>query len=174
MYLLYIFPPWVPHTYDFVFLTSLTHPRKILLFVLRIGKQEIRKAKDLSAPLRRWLSWVLECSVSTSNENEILHFSDSPCCVALPPHTSTGVPDLQVWDFIMCFVLSHNWTAVFSLTSNSVSRKLVLMDIVHSTTQVTKCVLETQFRNETVICTHCVIVFCIILSINSDYFTKQQ
>jgi hypothetical protein len=35
------------HTYDFVVLTSLTHPRKILLVVLQIGK-----AKDLSAPLR--------------------------------------------------------------------------------------------------------------------------
>jgi hypothetical protein len=36
-----------PYTYDFVVLTSLTHPRKILLVVLQIGK-----AKDLSAPLR--------------------------------------------------------------------------------------------------------------------------
>jgi hypothetical protein len=35
------------HTYDFVVLTSLAHPRKILLAVLQIGK-----AKDLSAPLR--------------------------------------------------------------------------------------------------------------------------
>jgi hypothetical protein len=43
-------PPWAPHTYDFVVLTSLTHPRKILLFVLQIWK--IGKAKDLSAPLR--------------------------------------------------------------------------------------------------------------------------
>jgi hypothetical protein len=37
-------PPWAPHTYDFVVLTSLTHPRKILLVVLQIGK-----AKDLSS-----------------------------------------------------------------------------------------------------------------------------
>jgi hypothetical protein len=35
------------HTYDFIVLTSLTHPRKILLVVL-----QIRKAKDLSATLR--------------------------------------------------------------------------------------------------------------------------
>jgi hypothetical protein len=34
------------HTYDFVVLTSLTNPGKILLVVLQIGK-----AKDLSAPL---------------------------------------------------------------------------------------------------------------------------
>jgi hypothetical protein len=40
-------PPWAPHTYDFFILTSLTHPRKILLIVLELGK-----AKDLSAPLR--------------------------------------------------------------------------------------------------------------------------
>jgi hypothetical protein len=33
--------------YDFVVVTSLTHPRNILLVVLQIGK-----AKDLSAPLR--------------------------------------------------------------------------------------------------------------------------
>jgi hypothetical protein len=40
--------PWAPHTYDFAVLTSLTHPRKLILFVLQIGK-----AKNLSAPLRR-------------------------------------------------------------------------------------------------------------------------
>jgi hypothetical protein len=40
-------PTWAPHTYDFVVVTFLTHPRKILLVVL-----EIREAKDLSAPLR--------------------------------------------------------------------------------------------------------------------------
>jgi hypothetical protein len=31
-------PPWASHTYDFVVLTSLTHPRKILLVVLQLGK----------------------------------------------------------------------------------------------------------------------------------------
>jgi hypothetical protein len=35
------------YTYDFVVLTCLTHPRKILLVVLQIGK-----AEDLSAALR--------------------------------------------------------------------------------------------------------------------------
>jgi hypothetical protein len=34
MYLLYAFPLSSPHTYDFVVLTSVTHPRKILLVVL--------------------------------------------------------------------------------------------------------------------------------------------
>jgi hypothetical protein len=38
--------PWTPHTHDFVVLTSLTHPRKILFIVLQIGK-----AKDLSVLL---------------------------------------------------------------------------------------------------------------------------
>jgi hypothetical protein len=41
-----MFTPWAPHTYDFVVLTSLTHPRKIILVVLQIGK-----ARELSAPL---------------------------------------------------------------------------------------------------------------------------
>jgi hypothetical protein len=40
-------PPWASDTYDFVVQTSLTHPRKIILVVLQIGK-----AKDLSTPLR--------------------------------------------------------------------------------------------------------------------------
>jgi hypothetical protein len=31
-------PPRAPHTYDFVVLTSLTHPRKNILVVLQIGK----------------------------------------------------------------------------------------------------------------------------------------
>jgi hypothetical protein len=31
-------PSWAPYTYDFVVLTSLTHPRKIILFVLQIGE----------------------------------------------------------------------------------------------------------------------------------------
>jgi hypothetical protein len=48
MYLLYIFSR-APHTNDFVILTSLTHPRKILLVVLEIGK-----AKYLSALLHTW------------------------------------------------------------------------------------------------------------------------
>jgi hypothetical protein len=30
--------PWAQHTYDFVVLTSLTHPKKIIFVVLQIGK----------------------------------------------------------------------------------------------------------------------------------------
>jgi hypothetical protein len=51
MYLLYIFPLSATHTYDFVALTSLTRPRKIILVVLQVRKCETGKAKDLSAPL---------------------------------------------------------------------------------------------------------------------------
>jgi hypothetical protein len=48
MYLIYIFPPELhTHTYDFIVVTSLTHPRKNPLVVLKIGK-----VKDLSALLR--------------------------------------------------------------------------------------------------------------------------
>lgn len=39
--------------------------------------------------------------ISTSWQNEIKHFSDSPCCVALSPHTS---PRLH---YRACFVLSQ-------------------------------------------------------------------
>jgi hypothetical protein len=45
-------PPWAPYTYGFVVLTSLTHPREILLVALQIRKQKMGEAKDLSAPLR--------------------------------------------------------------------------------------------------------------------------
>jgi hypothetical protein len=47
-------PPWAPHTYEFIVLTSLTHPRKILFAVLQIGK-----AKDLSSPLRTVFCYLL-------------------------------------------------------------------------------------------------------------------
>jgi hypothetical protein len=47
-YLLYIIPPELHILNDFIVRTSLTHPRKNLLVVMRIGK--IGKAKDLSAP----------------------------------------------------------------------------------------------------------------------------
>jgi hypothetical protein len=50
MYSLYIFP-LSSTTYDFVVLTSLIHPGKILVAVLQTGI-----AKDLSAPLRICLS----------------------------------------------------------------------------------------------------------------------
>jgi hypothetical protein len=34
-------PPWAPHTYDFVVITSLTHPRKILFVVLQITRPQL-------------------------------------------------------------------------------------------------------------------------------------
>jgi hypothetical protein len=43
MYLLYIFPPFAPHTYDFVVLTSLTYQRKIILAVLQRGNRKSQR-----------------------------------------------------------------------------------------------------------------------------------
>jgi hypothetical protein len=40
-------PPWATHTYDFVVLTSLTHPRKIVLVVLKTGKTGNWKSQRL-------------------------------------------------------------------------------------------------------------------------------
>jgi hypothetical protein len=65
------YSPWAPHTFDLVVITSLTHPRTILLVVLQIGKYKIGKAKDLSAPLRifgnvlyaRWMPLRMNTSV---------------------------------------------------------------------------------------------------------------
>jgi hypothetical protein len=71
-------PPWAPHTYDFILLTSLTHQRKILLVVLQLGK-----AKDLSAPLRtvRYLNWTFpeyECRpLSLPDPSQLLTSSRS-------------------------------------------------------------------------------------------------
>jgi hypothetical protein len=61
---IYISPPWAPHTYDFVVLTSLTYPRKIILVMLQIGK-----AKDLSAPLssRKPMSNFFRCTIPIVN-----------------------------------------------------------------------------------------------------------
>jgi hypothetical protein len=56
VFTLYI-PPWAPHTYDFVVLTSLTHPRKIILVV-----QQIRKAKVPLHMLNFMHSKVLDIS----------------------------------------------------------------------------------------------------------------
>jgi hypothetical protein len=46
--------PWAPHTFDFVVLTSLTHPRKIHLVVLQIGEQEKPKTYQSSYVLIKW------------------------------------------------------------------------------------------------------------------------
>jgi hypothetical protein len=56
------YSPWVPHTYDFVVLTCLTYPRKILLVVLQIGK-----AEDLSAALCILLHLQIENNQNLSN-----------------------------------------------------------------------------------------------------------
>jgi hypothetical protein len=43
MYVLYIFPLSSTHAYGVVVLISLTHPRKILLVVLQIGKRKSQR-----------------------------------------------------------------------------------------------------------------------------------
>jgi hypothetical protein len=48
------YSPWAPHTNDLVLLTSLTHPRKISLVVLLIGKYV--KPKTYQPPLRNTCS----------------------------------------------------------------------------------------------------------------------
>jgi hypothetical protein len=55
------------------------------------------------------ISSLLYCSVLSplQGENEIMHSSDSPHCVALSAHTSIVSSCLQVWDFRTCYVISH-------------------------------------------------------------------
>jgi hypothetical protein len=92
MYLLYVFPPWAPHAYDFVVLTSLTHPRKVLLVVLQIGK-----AKDLSAPLLsvisfrvQWLLSSLACTFQLQLPSWTNWFPNAELSVFAEPFPSNG------------------------------------------------------------------------------------
>jgi hypothetical protein len=66
-------PPLAPRTYDFVVVTSLTHPRIILLIVLQIGK-----AKDLSPPLHKtfciWGKYNRTCIFPTIWLDFSLHY----------------------------------------------------------------------------------------------------
>jgi hypothetical protein len=73
LYLLYIFPPELHTLMTSLFLNSLTHPRKIILLVLQIGK-----VKDLSsAPLR-----ILDNGPSAGSdiESPILQIKDTIVC----------------------------------------------------------------------------------------------
>jgi hypothetical protein len=69
MYLLYISPPpRAPHTYYLVVLSSLKHPRKIILVVLQIGKTTC-----LSAVLRTQFHMLYKClSCKTSRQQPSL------------------------------------------------------------------------------------------------------
>jgi hypothetical protein len=40
-----------------------------------------------------------------AGKKEILHFSDTPYCVAISLHTSIGLSHMEMCDFRMCFVL---------------------------------------------------------------------
>jgi hypothetical protein len=63
--------------YDFVLLTSLTHPTKIILVVLQIGKYEIGKAKDLSAPIYNpTFNNILVQKITTQLRNYVYNILD--------------------------------------------------------------------------------------------------
>jgi hypothetical protein len=83
-------------------------------------------------------SWSHEhCNVLSllSGRNEVMHLSDSPYYVALSPDTS-----LLAGVILQNVYFSKRYeTAVGCIVSNAISRKLVLMDIAHASTQVTNC-----------------------------------
>jgi hypothetical protein len=79
----------------------------------------------------------LSAGVFLLRRKEIMHIVDSPYCVTLFPRTSVDLSCLEVRDFRMCFVLIYVYTPTDFVISNPVSRKLVLMDIVHSSTHIT-------------------------------------
>jgi hypothetical protein len=54
-------PPWAPYTYDFLVLNSSAQPKKSFGCA---ANKKIRKAKDLSAPLRLWHVAILPVTVS--------------------------------------------------------------------------------------------------------------
>jgi hypothetical protein len=87
---------WAPHTYDFVVLTSLTHPRKTLLVVLQIGK-----AKDLSAPLHsQCTSWYLDW-VPPHPQIQVCSATTTPTCLVIPHYSlfpSYSPTDWAMWD----------------------------------------------------------------------------
>jgi hypothetical protein len=62
------------------FLTSLTHPRKIILVVLQVGK-----AKELSSRLRKY-------TVEVYTENEGLFWYQVDCCMQYIPPKRQGAP----------------------------------------------------------------------------------
>jgi hypothetical protein len=86
-------PSWAPYIYDFVVLTSLSHPRKILLVVLQVGK-----SKDLSAPLRvsrcTFRDFVWLDILIVENVNMYQHFGTIFCLFYVYYLTTLPVPKL--------------------------------------------------------------------------------
>jgi hypothetical protein len=81
---------------------------------------------------------VWECSTSSQRTN----FSDSRYSVALSLQISVNFCYLQMWDFRIRLTLRHIYTAADFLTSNPVSRKLLLVDREISNTQVKFTILK--------------------------------
>jgi hypothetical protein len=95
-------PPWAPHTYDFVVLTSLTHPRKVILVVLQREKYETQKAKDLSAPKRIYLSVCLSSYLSVC----------LPVCLWLYNPSDLG----RFFTFVILYTVGRTpWTWLYTI-----------------------------------------------------------
>jgi hypothetical protein len=84
IYLLYIFPPWAPHTYDFVVVASLTHPRKNYFGCAANRKTGNRKSqrftsaptyiihRDTHTPLRKLtVGYFHHCSTTKTHVTEM-------------------------------------------------------------------------------------------------------
>jgi hypothetical protein len=52
-------PHWAPHTNDFVVLTSLTHPRKIIFLVLQTTRKWSRKSRKLISTPTFWFIIII-------------------------------------------------------------------------------------------------------------------
>jgi hypothetical protein len=68
-------PPWAPHTYVFVVLTSLTHPRKILSVMLQIGDRKSQRL--ISIPTYSWLRFSF---MHSSASHQIIPVGIHTCC----------------------------------------------------------------------------------------------
>jgi hypothetical protein len=87
MFTLHI-PPWAPHTYVFVFLTSLTHPQKIVWLCCKYDNRKQGEPKTYQRPYLRgqtrredgqgeanWL--MISFRKHQKSSIKVLHFSDS-------------------------------------------------------------------------------------------------
>jgi hypothetical protein len=74
-------PPWASHTYDFVVLTSLTHPRKIVLVVLQIGNRKSQRL--ISTPTYVIIIMILKSRIFRTCEFNSVCIQWN-CCLRLP------------------------------------------------------------------------------------------
>jgi hypothetical protein len=77
--------------------------------------------------LWHFIAWLLEFSICAFGRKwDCALFWFSRLCCTLTTYSSIRLRCLPGWVFKMCFVLSPIWTAVYSLTSNPVTRNLLL------------------------------------------------